>query len=98
MGSDSSLEHIKSLIRSWELSGLSKSAFCRDQQMSYHKFNYWHKRIGTPVRSAAAFVPVEVINSRTALTERITVRSKSGMEVSFPMNKESIPLIRQLLQ
>ena len=98
MGSDSSLEHIKSLIRSWELSGLSKLAFCRDQQMSYHKFNYWHKRIGTTVRSAAAFVPVEVINPRTALSERITVRSKSGMEVSFPMNKESIPLIRQLMQ
>ena len=98
MGTDSSMEDIKSLIRSWELSGLSKSAFCRDQQMSYHKFIYWHKRIGAPVRSAAAFVPVEVINPRIALTERITIRSKSGMEVSFPMNKESIPLIRQLLQ
>jgi hypothetical protein len=98
MGSDSSLEQIKKLIRSWELSGLTKSAFCRDQQVSYHKFNYWQKRIGTPVRSAGDFVPVEVISSRSSSTDRITVRSKSGMEVSFPMNKESIAVIRQLLQ
>ncbi len=98
MGSDSSLEQIKKLICSWELSGLTKSAFCRDKQVSYHKFIYWQKRIGTPVRSAVDFVPVEVISSRSSSTERITVRSKSGMEVSFPMNKEYIALIRQFLQ
>jgi hypothetical protein len=51
-----------------------------------------------PVKSAGDFVPVEVISSRSSSTDRITVRSKSGMEVSFPMNKESIALIRQLLQ
>jgi hypothetical protein len=98
MGSDSPLEQIKNLIRNWELSGLTKSAFCRNQQVSYHKFIYWQKRIGMPVRSTGAFVPVEVICSRSSSTDRITVRSKSGMEVSFPMNKESIALIRQLLQ
>ena len=98
MGSDSSLDQIKKPILSRELSGLSKSAFCCEHQMSYHKVNYWHKRIGAPVRTAAAFVPEEVINPRTALSERITVRSKSGMEVSFPMHKESIALIRQLHQ
>jgi len=48
MGKVSSLDQIKSLIRRWELSGLSKSSFCRDQLMSYYKFNYWQKRLGTP--------------------------------------------------
>lgn len=73
------------------------SAFCRNQQMSNHNFNYWHKRIITLVRSDVPFFPEEVIIPRTALSEGITVKSTFGMEVSFSMHKESIHLIRQLL-
>ena len=58
MGKDSSLDQIKNLIRRWESSGLSKSSFCRDQHMSYHKFNYWQKRWGTTVQHGSEFNPV----------------------------------------
>jgi hypothetical protein len=75
------------LIRTWKLSGLTKSAFSLDQQVSYHKFNYWQKRIYTPVRSTVDFVPVEVIMSRLFSADLIIVRSKSGMEDSFSVNK-----------
>lgn len=98
MGKVSSLDQIKSLIRRWELSGLSKSSFCRNQQMSYHKFNYWQKRLGTPVQDGGDFTPVEVIDHTAVSTDRITVRGNSGLEVSFPMNKDAALLIRQLLQ
>ena len=35
-------------LRSWKKSGLSKAAYCRQKEISYHAFNYWKKRIEKP--------------------------------------------------
>ena len=50
-------------IEDWRNSGLSQQAFCRDRDLSYHKFHYWRKKLAhapankTPPRSSA-LVPV----------------------------------------
>ena len=33
------------LISQWRLSGLTKSAFCSNHQISIHQFNYWLKKL-----------------------------------------------------
>ena len=35
-------------LRSWKRSGLSKAAYCRRKEISYHAFNYWKKRLEKP--------------------------------------------------
>ena len=35
-------------INSWKRSQLSKAEYCRKNQISYHTFNYWKKRLEKP--------------------------------------------------
>ena len=35
----------ESHLRSWKRSSLSKAAYCRRKEISYHSFNYWKKRL-----------------------------------------------------
>ena len=32
-------------LRSWKRSSLSKAAYCRRKEISYHAFNYWKRRL-----------------------------------------------------
>lgn len=89
---------MKQIIHKWELSGIPKSIFCREQGLSYHKFNYWQKRLGKDVERGGSFTMVKVVDAVVAPDERIMVRGNSGLEVSIPMNKDAALLIRQLLQ
>jgi len=37
-------EYWKERIQSWKRSGKSKPRFCLEQGISYHSFEYWHKK------------------------------------------------------
>ncbi|MFV8344365.1 IS66 family insertion sequence element accessory protein TnpA, partial [Flavobacterium sp. XS2P39] len=37
-------EQMYTLAEQWRESGLPKSKFCREQQISLHQFNYWLKK------------------------------------------------------
>jgi len=39
-------------------SGLSRSEYCRRQQISYHAFVYWRKRLSKTVGDNVALVPI----------------------------------------
>ena len=41
------LEQMQEVISRWSQSGLSKKEFCRQQDIAYSKFHYWHKRVRT---------------------------------------------------
>ena len=36
---------MQELIRAWHQSGLSKKAYCRQQNLGYSTFHYWYKRL-----------------------------------------------------
>jgi len=42
------------LVREFEISGLSKAAFCREHSISYTSFCAWHKRLGSGLRVAVS--------------------------------------------
>ena len=39
-------------------SGLSRSEYCRRQQISYHAFAYWRKRLSKTAGNTVALVPI----------------------------------------
>jgi hypothetical protein len=40
----------QALIKKWERSGLSQSAFCREAKLNPHNFNYWRGQFRTKFR------------------------------------------------
>lgn len=58
------IEKMRDLYDQWQAQGISKQAFCNQNGMGYHKFNYWvkkfrHKNVATtsPTRG---FSPISV--------------------------------------
>ncbi|WP_031529667.1 IS66 family insertion sequence element accessory protein TnpA [Dyadobacter crusticola] len=48
-------EKMRKLYGQWQTQGISKQAFCNQNGIGYHKFNYWVKKFGT--RNSTAVVP-----------------------------------------
>lgn len=94
-----SKEDLKDLISKWESSGLPKSVFCREQKISYYRFNYW-QRLNKKAsnQEAGKFVPLKVIKPTPIFSQRVILRGKSGIEISIPLNSDSAKLIRDILQ
>lgn len=38
-------EQMREVITAWQQSGLSKKAFCRQQNIGHSTFHYWYKRL-----------------------------------------------------
>jgi hypothetical protein len=95
-------ERMFNKIRLFEQSGLSKSDFCARHQISQSHLHYWLKiyQSSTLVQEPApSFIPVVIDDvSPTNDNDRIIVTGQGGLQVSFPAQAASIPLIRQLLE
>jgi|LauGreDrversion4_2_1035121.scaffolds.fasta_scaffold800051_1 hypothetical protein len=95
-------ERMFNKIRQFEQSGLSKSDFCARHQISQSHLHYWLKiyQSATLVQEPEpSFIPV-VIDDIISVNDndRIIVTGQGGLQVSFPAQAASIPLIRQLLE
>ena len=90
-----SILSIKKMLRHWEESGLSRSAYCRNKNLSYHRFIYWQRRLSVSSDSKEGFLPVEVVASKPASS--ILVRGRNGIEVLLPVDDKSVSILRQLL-
>ena len=95
-------ERMFNKIRQFEQSGLTKSDFCARHQISQSHLHYWFKiyQSATLVQEAApSFIPVVIDDIIPATdNDRIIVTGQGGLQVSFPAQAASIPLIRQLLE
>lgn len=89
-------------IRKFEQSGLSKSDFCARHRISQSQLQYWLKAYHSTVAEkepAPSFIPVMLDDVMpTNDNERIVVTGHGGLQISFPAQAASIPLIRQLLE
>jgi len=47
-------------LADWSGSGLSIAAWCRQNDVNYHRFLYWRKRLETPPEGAGRFVQLSV--------------------------------------
>lgn len=77
------------LVRAWDASGLSATAFARDKDFSSSSLYAWRKRLatetGTDVPPEVSFVPV-VVEETTASGDGLGWRIQTGAGVVVSMN------------
>ena len=44
--------HWREHMDAWSTSGKTQTAYCREQNLSFHRFQYWKKRLHQPSRPA----------------------------------------------
>lgn len=71
-------------IKSWQGSGLTQTAFCEQQHIKLHNFQYWRKRLSNQGEQPGVFVPVTVSRSAPA-------RLVLGSHVAIELPCESLP-------
>jgi hypothetical protein len=83
----------------WRASGLTQSDYCRQAQLSRHRFKYWRNKLDASVKRrrrkpSSGFVPVQV---RGAASEvGLSLRLANGMELRG-IDAGNIELIRRLI-
>ena len=69
------------MIKRWQDGGLSQKDFCREEQIPYHIFHYWYKRVRAgenPVRKKFVKIPA----NHLALSEcRAEVHFANGTRI-----------------
>ena len=92
-------------IASWQDSGLSQNAWCRQNDVKSSQFGYWKKKLWTGKTSASsskmvsAFVPVSLTQSQEQICETsssLTVSLPSGLSVSG-IDHHNLTLAGQLI-
>jgi hypothetical protein len=68
----------------WRESGLSQSAYCREQNISFHRFRYWRSKLELPKGSGEIVrVPLQVNAPRRSLElvcGQYTIRVPEGFD------------------
>lgn len=89
-------EHIKS----WQKTDLSQSTFCHEQNLNYHRFTYWRRKLAgqtTKKRKSvnhSAFVPVQNSNPLTIPDLSLTLSNGSIVQ---GITSSNLLVVKQLL-
>ncbi|NJN28953.1 MAG: hypothetical protein HC819_24830 [Cyclobacteriaceae bacterium] len=89
-------EDKKQMLADWLSTCLSKKAYCKQHNIRYHYFDYWHRRSKLPEKPKA---------QDTSVFKEIIVKQDSyPVEILFPngvkvnLEKASAEFIRQLVR
>ena len=85
----------KNHIKSWERSGLSQTAYCRQNNLKMHRWWYWRKRISTPLATDVTFVPLKFSSSHPS-GSIISVNTPNGYRIEID-NGFDFSKLRQLI-
>lgn len=86
-------------IEAWQSSGQTQLAYCRTNELSYHRFGYWRRKFrqqsqAVQSRKGSGFVPVTP--SATSPSAGLTLAFPSGLVLSG-IAADNLPLVYQLL-
>ncbi len=90
--------HWQAHIESWQRSGLSQVAYCREHGLKQHQFTYWKKRTNPKARHDIAFVPLRCSQNLPALVNpsKICLTTPNGYKLELSGAFDQI-VVRQLL-
>lgn len=75
------------LIRQWQSSGQSKSAFCAEHKIKLHSFYYWEqkyrKATAGSTNKVGQFVELQVTTTEEQGSERLTICCPNGVCLKF---------------
>jgi len=85
-------------IDSWKTSGLSRAKFCRENDLNYSVFNYWHAKLIEPDSpTPKKIVPVVVSNSVQGIaSDGLEIRLPNGVHIRG-IDKVSVQLVGELI-
>ena len=104
MNQSSREQHWSKHVASWQSSGLSQNAYCRDHHLKISRFGYWKRKLIDPdaqqhAQSASqtpAFVPLAVSNTTTS-TNGLRLRLPNGCEFSG-IEVHHLPILTSLME
>ena len=84
-------------IEAWQSSGQTQQAYCKTNELSYHRFGYWRRKFrqqSQEAQSQKCFVPV----THSAISQ------PTGLSLAFPSGLvlrgiagDNLPIVYQLL-
>lgn len=89
-------------IHTWQASGLSGQAFCKQHELAYHRFVYWRKKQQATTRSdsstqATGFAKVAPRDRITGTQAGLTLTLPNGMAISG-LDAGNIDLLGMMLE
>jgi hypothetical protein len=76
-------ENMRELYDQWQSQGVSKQAFCKQNGLGYHKFNYWVKKFSP--KNPAAKVPIHGFSQIPVQQPDIMVQEQQTLAaITFP--------------
>ena len=88
-------EQMMVMITDWLASGLKQRDYCTANKVAYHVFHYWYGVYRAKNTDTGSFLPVKVTSAVSK--DQITIIGVSGIKVQFPLTKQSIDFVKQLL-
>ena len=90
-------------IASWQSSGLSQNAYCREHHLKISRFGYWKRKLVGPdtkphlqsISQPPAFVPLTV--NTTTSTNGLRLHLPNGCEISG-IEAHHLPLLTSLME
>jgi hypothetical protein len=70
-------------IADWEVSGVSGSAYCKQQSLVYHQFVYWRQKL-TPTDDSPKQEQVTIGFARVVSAPGAGIGGAGGLNVSLP--------------
>ena len=86
-------------IEAWQSSGQTQQAYCKTNDLSYHRFGYWRRKfrqqsLEAQSQKGSGFVPV--IHSATSQSAGLSLVFPSGL-VLRGIAGDNLPIVYQLL-
>lgn len=88
-------EQMRLAIEEWQTSGLSKKAFCSQENISYPTFHYWFKRLNPDRDAHSGFTEIRVQGHERSGESEIVF--PSGVRMIF-RGEPSASWLRELLR
>ena len=89
-------EHWRQHIEAWKASGQSQSEFCRANELSYHRFGYWQRKLRPEAQPDARGGFATVSRSPEPASGELSIRLPSGLVVQG-ITAGNLPLVCLLL-
>ena len=97
-------QHWTEHVASWQSSGLSQNAWCREHNVKISQFGYWKRKLvgpdkpqhSQPTSEAPAFVPLAVSNT-SASTNGLRLHLPNGCEFSG-IEAHHLPILTSLME
>ena len=85
-------------VTGWQASGQSQKAFCNANDLNFHRFGYWRRKLlhltDSGSQHASGFVPV-TLSSQTVPTS-LSIQLPNGLMLQG-ITLDNLPLVYQLL-